>query len=141
MKIPNPWPWHQHTRCNVNNGECICVLPSGQELEVPDNAVEVVIEPVEKGRSDAKVIAQGRIWSKTWGLLDLEDHLKKMEMQKEEADLRKRQEKERKRREKEARERTGPKLDLLVHDGKLESEPTLDLLVHDGKLESEPTLD
>lgn len=105
MKIPNPWPWHPHTRCNVNNGECICVLPGGHELEVPDTAVEVLIEPVEKGRSDARVVAQSKIWSKSWGMLDLEDHLKKMEMQKEEADLRKRQEKERKRREKEAKER------------------------------------
>jgi hypothetical protein len=82
------------------------MLPAGQELEVPDNANEVLIEPLSKGRSDAVAVAQGRIWSKAWGLMELEDHLKKMQLQEEEANLRKRQEKDRKRKEKEARERS-----------------------------------
>lgn len=103
MKIPNPWPRHQHIRFNVNNGECLGSCGEGPEIEVPDTAVEVLIEPVDRGRYDSNPLAPGRIWSKKHGMLDVEDHLKKAEIKKEEAALSVRQETERRRKQEEAK--------------------------------------
>ena len=50
-------------------------------------AVEVLIEPVARGRYDSKTLAPGRIWSKEFGMLDVEDHLKKVEIKKAEVAL------------------------------------------------------
>lgn len=83
MKIPNPWPRHPHVRFNVNNGECTGTCGEGPEIEIPDMAVEVLIEPVDKGRYDSKTLAPGRMWSKEFGMLDVADHLKKLEIKEE----------------------------------------------------------
>ena len=92
MKIPNPWPNQPHVRFNVNNGECTGSCGEGPEIEVPDMAVEVLIEPVARGRYDSETLAPGRVWSKEFGMLDVEDHLKKVEIKEEEEALKVRQE-------------------------------------------------
>ena len=103
MKIPNPWPNHPHIRFNVNNGECLASCGPGPEIEVPDMAVEVLIEPVDRGRYDSNPVAAGRVWSKEFGMLDVEDHLKKVGIKKEEQELKWRQEAERRRKQDEAK--------------------------------------
>ena len=107
MKIPNPWPWHPLSRCicRTEKGDVVCVGSTREpELEVPD-AEEVLIEPVKyaPGHVDTIPIGQGRIWSKRWGLLDIEDHLKKQQIEAEEAELKLKQRKQQKRDEKPAR--------------------------------------
>ena len=103
MKIPNPWPSQPHIRFNVNNGECLGSCGPGPEIEVPDMAVEVLIEPVAKGRYNSKTLAPGHIWSKEFGMLDVADHLKKVEIKKEEEAISVRQEAERRRKQNEAK--------------------------------------
>lgn len=106
MKIPNPWPYHALSRCTckTSKDEVVCVGSTrDRELEVPE-ADEVLIEPVKQaGRGVVVPVGQGRIWSKKWGLLDLEDHLKKMKIEEEEAELKAKQKKQQKRDEKPAR--------------------------------------
>lgn len=114
MKIANPWPFHPHVRFNINNGEAIGVCGPGQSIEVPGDPEEILIEPIAGGRSDARAITKGRIWSKCWGLLDIEDHLKKQEIAAEEIAMQGRAGKERTRKAKEARieheETCGPRV-------------------------------
>ena len=104
MKIPNPWPSHPYIRFNVNNGECLGSCGGGPEIEVPDMAVEVLIQPVDRGRYNSKTLAAGCVWSKEFGMLDAEDHLKKVEIKKEEAALKTRQEAARLRMQEEAKQ-------------------------------------
>jgi len=95
VKIPNPWPHQAHIRFNVNNGECTGSCGRGPEIEVPDTAVEVLIEPCARGRYNSETLAPGRVWSKEFGMLDVADHLKKVEIKKEEEALKVRQEADR----------------------------------------------
>jgi hypothetical protein len=55
---------------------------------VPDDATEVTIQPVKIiGRGgEARALGQPRIWSKAWGLMDIEDHLKKLDLANEVAE-------------------------------------------------------
>ena len=103
MKIPNPWPNQPHIRFNVNNGECTGSCSAGPEIEVPDTAVEVLIEPCARGRYNSETLAPGHVWSKEFGMLDAEDHWKKVKILKEEDDLKMRQGAELRRRQDEAR--------------------------------------
>lgn len=88
MKIPHPWPYHPHTRFNALNADSntIGTAPAGPEIEVP-NCVEVLLEPIKFGRSDAPAVAPGKIWSEKWGLQDIADHVKKVELEQETAQL------------------------------------------------------
>lgn len=99
MKIPNPWPWHALSRytCRGPKGENV-VIESSRDREVEvDDCDEILIEPVKQvGRGgQVQAIGQGRIWSKKWGLLDLEDHLKKQQIEAEDAELKIKQRKQR----------------------------------------------
>lgn len=99
MKIPNPWPWHPLSRCTcrTEQGDVVCIGSSRDpQLEVPE-ADEVIIEPVKYGakRGEVEPIGQGRIWSKEWGLLDIEDHLKKQQIKADEAELKEKQRRQR----------------------------------------------
>ncbi len=125
MKIPNPWPNHPHIRFNVNNGDCLGSCGGGPEIEVPDSAVEVLIEPVNRGRYNAKTLGSGRIWSKEFGLLDVEDHLKKVEIKKEDEAFKVRQDADRLRKQEEAK--------LIVSQKGKEAKPK-----EEAKEESEP---
>jgi len=92
VKIPDPFPYHALKRATVKPGDVVCVMSSrGQYLEVSDGE-EVLVEPVKYGkvRGEVEPVGEGRIWSKKWGMLDIGDHLKKMNIEKEEADLAKR---------------------------------------------------
>ena len=103
MKIPNPWPSHPYIRFNVNDGDCLGSCGPGPEIEVPDTAVVVLIEPVNRGRYNSNPLAPGRIWSKEFGTLDVEDHLKKVQIKEEETSLKVRQEADRLRKQDEAK--------------------------------------
>jgi hypothetical protein len=73
-------------------------------LDVPDDTTEALLEPVANGRPGAVAIAPSQIWSNRFGLLNLEDHVKKVEIEKEEATMKARKQKEKE--EKEAKART-----------------------------------
>jgi hypothetical protein len=98
MQIPNPWPHHTLSRCTCKTpkGEVVMTSSTRGPLEVPDDTEEVVIEPVKFAGRGGKVdvLGQGRIWSKNWGLLDIEDHLKKVNLANEEAEMKARKAKE-----------------------------------------------
>ena len=104
MKIPNPCPHQPHIRFNVNNGECTGSCGAGSEIEVPDMAVEVLIEPVARGRYDSETLAPGYVWSKEFGMLDVEDHLRKTEIKEESETLKMQQEAARLRKQEEAKQ-------------------------------------
>lgn len=105
MKINSPWPHHSLTRCTCKTprGEVVSVQAERHDLEIEDDAVEALVEPVKiVGRGgNMKVLSQGRVWSREWGLLDIEDHVKKMNIKEEEAELQERLAKEKKRRKEE----------------------------------------
>ena len=103
MKIPNPWPNQPHIRFNVNDGDCLGSCGPGPEIEVPDMAVVVLIEPVDRGRYDSNTLAPGHVWSKEFGMLNAEDHWNKVKILKEEQALKWQQEAERTRRQEEAK--------------------------------------
>jgi hypothetical protein len=109
MIIPSPWPWHSHTRavCKLEDGrEITCTQAARLELEVDDDVVEVLLIPVKNGRPGAEAVGQPRIWSRSWGTLEVEDYQKKIAIEKEEEALKKRLEEEKERKAKEAKERT-----------------------------------
>lgn len=85
MLIPNPYPHHPHTRCRIKDGkeEIIMVVSAGREIDIDSDPVEVVIEPIAGGRSDAAVVGPVKIWSAEFGLLDLEDHMSKVTLKEE----------------------------------------------------------
>jgi hypothetical protein len=68
-------------------------MSTRNNLEVPDGASEALIEPVKNGRPGAAATAQGRIWSPEWGVMEIEDHLKKLKIVEEEKALKVRLEK------------------------------------------------
>jgi hypothetical protein len=102
MKITNPWPNRPMTRitCKTPNGEVMCTSSTRGPLEVPDATTEALLEPVANGRPNAAVVGPPRIWSNQWGVMEVEDHVKKMKMEKDEAAM-----KERKRAAKEEKAR------------------------------------
>jgi len=79
-------------------------------------AVEVLIEPVNRGRYDSKTLAPGRIWSKEFGMLDVEDHLKKTEIKKEGSALKERQEAERRRKQDEPKSKAEAETKVSLKD-------------------------
>ena len=109
MLIPNPWRHHPMVRytCKTPDGDITVVRASREGLEVEDNVNEAMVEPVKaSGRGGAvTVVGQGRIWSRAWGLLEVKDHVKKMELIAQEEKLTKKQEADRKREAKKAKER------------------------------------
>jgi hypothetical protein len=74
-------------------GDFIITVSTRGDLEVPDDTVEALIEPVENGRPGAPAVAQGRIWSRAWGCLEIKDHVKKQEIAAGEKALKDKQEK------------------------------------------------
>lgn len=103
MKIPSPWPNHPHVRFNVNNGDYQGTFGVGPEMDLPDDTVEVLLEAVEADSDNAKLIAEPHIWSKEFGMLSVEDHLKKVEIKKESEALKRRQQADRLRMQDEVR--------------------------------------
>jgi hypothetical protein len=95
MLIPNPWPNYPMTRIvsKTPQGDVISTASTRGDLEVPDETVEALLEPVANGRPGAQAVAQGRIWSREWGCLEIPDHIKKQELAKEVAELKVRQDK------------------------------------------------
>lgn len=101
MKIPNPWPYHPLTRytCRGPQGETVLIVSTKErEIEVGE-CDEVVMEPVKATGRGGKiaVIGPARIWSRDFGLLDIEDHVKKRQIEIEEAELKMKQRKDRER--------------------------------------------
>jgi len=58
--------------------------------------MEALIEPVANGRPGAPAVAQGRIWSREWGCLEIKDHAKKQEIVEGEKALKAKQERAKK---------------------------------------------
>lgn len=93
MQIPNPWSHHPLSRCTCKTpkGDVISIGVTRGPLEVPDDSAEVLIEPVKYVRAGVvEPIGQGRIWSKEYGMLDIEDHIRKMKIKEQEEQLEKR---------------------------------------------------
>jgi hypothetical protein len=74
-------------------------------VEVPDGSKEVLIEAVDKGRSDANAVCQGKIWTEAWGLLDPADYEQKCQIRDEKREMGARREAEARQREAEARKK------------------------------------
>ena len=85
MLIPNPWPNYPMTRIvsKTPQGDFISTSSTRGDLEVPDGTVEALIVPVENGRPGASAVAEGRIWSREWGCLEIKDHVQKQDLAKE----------------------------------------------------------
>lgn len=89
MKIPNPWPSYNgitRTVCKTPEGDVVAMMVTrGPEIEVSDNAIEVLIESVKvTGRGGAyKLLGPPKVWTKAWGLLDIGDHTTKLEIEAE----------------------------------------------------------
>jgi hypothetical protein len=104
MKIPNPWP-RISARCTCKPCDTVVIQRVRGNLEVPE-CDEVLIEPIKDlGRGKYLVLAEGKLWSKQWGIQDLKDHLNKMEICKAQRDIELERERDAKRKAKEARER------------------------------------
>jgi len=105
-------PWFCMVQCTIKtpDGEHVSVQGGRGGLEFPDDAVEALIEPVETFRGKVTVLATGMMWSERWGVLSLEDHSTKMQIEADGKALKEavRREDERKRKEranKKAKER------------------------------------
>jgi predicted ribosome quality control (RQC) complex YloA/Tae2 family protein len=86
-------------------GDVISVASTRNDLEVPDDTSEALLEPVQNGRPGALAVAQGRIWSPECGIQEIEDRLKKQKLVEEEKVLKAKQEADCKRRAQEADKR------------------------------------
>lgn len=131
MKIPNPWPYHPLTRytCRGPQGETVVVTSTRErEIEVPE-CDEVVMEPVKATGRGGKVsvIGQARIWSRDFGLLDIEDHVKKRQIEIEEAELKAKQRRDRERSKPAPQEKPVQIEQSLDIGGKMELGGTLEL--------------
>lgn len=105
MRIPNPFPRDKNVRFTCRPGDCRGVVGPCEELDVPDDSEEVLIESVDQGNTSATYVFASRIWSK-WGVISVEDHLKKMKIEEEEKKLQEEKTKLAKRRERTC----GPKI-------------------------------
>ena len=108
MLIPSPWRNLTTTRCvcKTPKGDVVVLGSSRGEIEVPEGTAEAVITPVKiTGRGGVnEPIGPSKIWSEAWGLLDVEDHAKKVSIVEEGRKLAEKQEADRKRRQKKAKE-------------------------------------
>ena len=86
MKIPNPFYREKNVRYTCKPSGCVGMSGVSQTLEVPDGTYEVLIEAVNKGRSDADVVFSARVWTAKWGVQDIESHLNRMKIDAELAD-------------------------------------------------------
>ena len=140
MRIPNPWPNYPMCRakCITEDGTQVCLQSTRGNLEIPDGTTEALLEPVKQvGRGgNVVIVAQGQVWSKQWGLMSPEDHLKKVQLVEEEARLAAEREKDTERKQKEARERAdakklkeaaAPKVDAVVEAKPEATKPKLDV--------------
>ncbi len=92
MFIPNPWPnYINQIVSKTPEGDFVSTMSTRGDLEVPDDTVEALIVPVENGRPGARAIAEGRIWSREWGCLEIKDHIQKQKLAKEVAELKAKQ--------------------------------------------------
>ena len=88
MFIPNPWPHFPSTRCVCKPGDIAVMIATRGDIEVPDGTTEALLTPVKmKGRGKYEEVGPSRIWSEEFGLLDVEDHVKKLEIKGETAKL------------------------------------------------------
>ena len=104
MKIRNPyWP-HPNTRFLINDGES-CMCSTAREVDLPEDTKSVLIQPVDKGRSDAQALAPGKMWTPEHEFMELDVWADRVKVQQEKAKLEAEREKDAKRRAKEAKER------------------------------------
>lgn len=88
MRVDNPFYVYEHVRYSCKPSGVVGVVGFHcRELDVPEDTEEVLIEVVNKGRSDAEQVYAARIWSKNFGELDVESHEKKVQVEKEVAEM------------------------------------------------------
>jgi len=122
MKIPNPWPNYPMARCRCMPSESVVTQSTRGELEVPDGSTEVMIEPVKHGRPNAEAVAQGRMWTEKWGLLEVGDYMKKVELEADEKAMAERKIADRLRKQQEDQQRAKAK-EMEAKEAKEKSEP------------------
>ena len=90
MKIPNPFRWHPHTKItsiNEKGEKVVSVQPSGEWLEVGEEALEARIDAIDKGHSEGNVL-ETRMWGREMGgVMDVQAFMAKKEMEKERQEL------------------------------------------------------
>jgi hypothetical protein len=110
MIVDNPFYVYEHVRYTCKpSGQIGVVGQRCYKLEVPDDTQEVLIEVVNKGRSTADKVFAARIWSKAWGEMDVESHMKKVQIEKEVAEHTEKKQQEVMRKGREAQERAEAK--------------------------------
>jgi len=94
MFIPNPWSHFPSTRCVCKPSDAELLIATRGDLEIPDGTTEAILTPVRITGRGGKFEAVGasRIWSDEFGLLDIEDHAKKVEIKEEDRKLQQRRE-------------------------------------------------
>jgi len=110
MKIPNPFFQFDHTRWAADTGDDnqkpVCgVCDQAVEIEIPDDSVTCLLQAVDSGRSDAKVVYSERMWTRDFGLMGVGDWETKCKIEADRKEMEIEREKEAKRRAKEAQER------------------------------------
>ena len=85
-KIVNPFYPHPHTIFRWNGGTS-CTVTGEKEIECPEGAVDCMIDAIDKGRSDGKVLCEGRMWSPETGVLDRKAYATRMQLKEETAKL------------------------------------------------------
>jgi hypothetical protein len=75
-------------------------------LDVSDDSEQVMLEVVkDRGRGKFDVLAPAKIWDKRWGILELKDYQKKVQIEEDKAKLEADRKKDADRKLKEAKER------------------------------------
>ena len=109
-RIANPYYPHQHVKCLIGENNCMC--STGDVIDLPEDAQYVILYPVAGGRSDAKVLASGKVWSKGEGLMELDVWQQRQQVLEEKKKLEAEREEMATRKAKEARERAQTKKEI-----------------------------
>ena len=146
MKIASPWNYAMN-RCVAQTpaGEVESIQSARGQLDVPDTATKVTIEPVKiTGRGGKyEVLSAAFTWTPEWGVLDPDSFAQKQKIQKETEELEQKKKVQRKRDKAEANRRKTSKPDNGVSNKlPLESKVEQKLDKAAPKLDkSEPKLD
>ena len=87
MKIPNPFSNHPHTRFSYR--KVVGVVGQCDFIDVEDDAEIVLMEAVNRGRSDADVVYAARIWTSKEGTMGVSTYEQKVKVELEAKQLEK----------------------------------------------------
>lgn len=106
MKLANPYFPHPHVKCTFPNDD-VMVL-SGSYLDLPEDS-EILLTPVEKGRSDAAVVGPAKVFVPGMGVMEMADWNTRNKVKEEKAQIEREKKEMADRKAKEARERAQTK--------------------------------